>query len=87
MSVIIFRYFNSLSNATHPIQIHIAVLEKLRFEKKANKIFSILSKNSAESYPKSTSTRNFKAIKSILLELSCDIENSFLSFFNFFLKN
>ena len=24
-----YRYFNSLSNATHPIQIHRAVLEKL----------------------------------------------------------
>ena len=29
-----YRYFNSLSNATHPIQIHRAVLEKLPFEKK-----------------------------------------------------
>ena len=29
-----YRYFNSLLNATNPIQIHKAVLEKLRFEKK-----------------------------------------------------
>ena len=29
-----YRYFNSLLNATHPIQIHRAVLEKLRFEKR-----------------------------------------------------
>ena len=32
-----YRYFNSLSNATHPIQIHKAVREKLRFEKKSEK--------------------------------------------------
>ena len=35
-----YRYFNSLPNATHPIQIRRAVLEKLRFEKKVKKILS-----------------------------------------------
>ena len=35
-----YRYFNSLSNATHSIQIHRAVLEKLRFEKKVKKILT-----------------------------------------------
>ena len=30
-------YFNALSNATYPIQIHRAVPEKLRFEKKKKK--------------------------------------------------
>ena len=29
-----YRYFNSLSDATHPFQIHRAVLEKLQFLKK-----------------------------------------------------
>ena len=29
-----YRNFNSFSNATHPIQIHKTVLEKLRFKKK-----------------------------------------------------
>ena len=32
-----YRYFNSLSNATHPIQIHRVVLEKLQFGKKSEK--------------------------------------------------
>ena len=35
------RYFNSLSNATHTIQIHRAVLEKLQFEKKSEKNFNL----------------------------------------------
>ena len=35
-----YRYFNSLSNAIHPIQIHISVLEKLRFEYKVKKILT-----------------------------------------------
>ena len=35
-----YRYFNCLSNATYPIQIHRAVLEKLRFEKKVKKILT-----------------------------------------------
>ena len=35
-----YRYFNSLSNATHPIQINRAVLENLRFEKKVTKILT-----------------------------------------------
>ena len=39
-----YRYFNYLLNATHPIQIHGAVLEKLRFEKKDKQIlFSLIS--------------------------------------------
>ena len=42
-----YKYFNSLSNATHPIQIHKAVLEKLRFEKKVKKI---LTSNISEIY-------------------------------------
>ena len=46
---------------------------------------SFWPKNSTESYPKSTSTRNFKAIKSILLELSCDIDLIFFGF-QFFLS-
>ena len=69
-----YRYLNSLSNATYPIKIHRAVYKKLRFEKKVTKILtSNISEiygpimYSAESYPKSTSRRNFKAIKSILL--------------------
>ena len=33
-----YRYLNSLSNATHPIQIRRAVFEKLRFEKKSMNI-------------------------------------------------
>ena len=37
---------------------------------------SFCPKNSAESYLKSITTRNFKAIKSILLELSCDMKIS-----------
>ena len=41
------RYFNSLSNAIHPIQIHRAVLKKLRFEKKVKKI---LTSNISEIY-------------------------------------
>ena len=32
-----YRYFKSLSNATHPIKRHRAVLEKLQFEKKVKK--------------------------------------------------
>ena len=40
-------YFNSLSNATHLIQIHRAVLEKLRFEKKVKRI---LTSNISEIY-------------------------------------
>ena len=35
------RYFNSLSNATYPIQIHRAVLENLQFEKKSEKNFNL----------------------------------------------
>ena len=41
------RYLNSLSNAAHPIQIHRAVLEKLRFEKEVKKI---LTSNISEIY-------------------------------------
>ena len=34
-----YKYFNSLSTATHPIhRIHRAVLEKLRFKKKNEKM-------------------------------------------------
>ena len=40
-------YFKSLSNATHPIQIHKTVLEKLRFEKKVKRI---LTSNISENY-------------------------------------
>ena len=42
-----YRYLNSLSNGTYPIQIHRAVLEKLRFEKKVKKI---LTSNISEIY-------------------------------------
>ena len=42
-----YRYLNSLSNATNPIQIHRAVIEKLRFEKKVKKI---LTSNISEIY-------------------------------------
>ena len=42
---------------------------------------SFCPKKSTENYPKSTSTRNFEAIKSILLPKSLDIQNSFFSFF------
>ena len=42
-----YRYFNSLLNATHPIQIHRPVLEKLGFEKKDKKI---LTSNISEIY-------------------------------------
>ena len=42
-----YRYLNSLSNATHPIQIHRAVFEKLRFAKKVKKI---LTSNISEIY-------------------------------------
>ena len=35
-----YRYLSSLPNATHPIQIHGAVLNKLRFEKKVKKILT-----------------------------------------------
>ena len=34
------KYFNSLSNATHPTQIHRAVLEKLRFKKMVKQILT-----------------------------------------------
>ena len=40
-------YFNYPANATHPIQIHISVLKKLRFEKKVKKIFT---SNISEAY-------------------------------------
>ena len=36
-----YRHFNSLSNATHPIHIRRAVLEKLQFEKKSEKNFNL----------------------------------------------
>ena len=62
-----YRYFNSLSNATYPIQIHRAFLEKLRFEKKVLKNFNLKYLWNLWNQPKSTSTRNFEAIKSILL--------------------
>ena len=73
-----YRYVNSLLNATYPVQIYKAVLEKLRFEKKVKKIFKSLKfmdqsfcpKNSTENYPKSTARRNFEAIKSIVLHAS-----------------
>ena len=42
-----YRYFNSLSNVTHPIQMHRAVLEELRFEKKVKKT---LTSNISEIY-------------------------------------
>ena len=42
-----YRYLNSLSNATHPIQIHRTVLEKLPFEKKLKKT---LTSNISEIY-------------------------------------
>ena len=42
-----YWFFNSLSNATHTIQIHRAVLEKLRFEKKVKKT---LTSNISEIY-------------------------------------
>ena len=42
-----YRYFNSLLNATYPIQIHRAVLEIFRFEKKDKKI---LTSNNSEIY-------------------------------------
>ena len=50
---VFFRKYSYFNStyATHSLRIHRAVLPK----------------NSAESYPKSTSRRNFKAIKSILL--------------------
>ena len=44
---------------------------------------SFCPKNSADSYTKSTSTRNLEVIKSILLPQSLDIQNSFFSFFTF----
>ena len=47
MIFIKYRYFDSLSNATHPIQIHRAVPEKLRFEKK---VTEILTSNISEIY-------------------------------------
>ena len=40
----------------------------------------------AKRYPKSTPTRNFKAIKPVLFQESVDIQNSFFSFLNFLLK-
>ena len=43
----IYKYFNSLLKAIHPIQIHRAVLDKLRFEKKVKKI---LTSNISEIY-------------------------------------
>ena len=46
--------------------IHRAVLKKLRFEKKVKKILSFCPKNSTESYTKSTTIRNFEAIKVVL---------------------
>ena len=68
-----YRYFNSLLNATHPIQIHSAVLEKLRFEKKVNKILTSISlkfmdqpfcpTNSTENYQEASSKKNFAAVK------------------------
>ena len=42
-----YRYFNSIPNATHPIQIYRAILKKSRFEKKVKKI---LTSNIAEIY-------------------------------------
>ena len=42
-----YREFNSLSNAIHPVQIHRAILEKLRFTKKVKKI---LTSNISEIY-------------------------------------
>ena len=42
-----YRYLNSLSNATHPSQITIAVFEKLRFDKDVKKI---LTSNISEIY-------------------------------------
>ena len=42
-----YKYFNSPSNATHPILIHRAFLEKLGFEKKVNKF---LTSNISEIY-------------------------------------
>ena len=43
---------------------------------------SFYLKNSTENYPKSTSIRNFEAIKPNLLPQSLDIQNSFFWFFN-----
>ena len=42
-----YKYFHSLLNATYPIQMHRAVLEKIRFEKKDTKI---LTSNISEIY-------------------------------------
>ena len=42
-----YRYFNSFSNATYPIKINRAVLEKVQFEKKVKKI---LTSNISEIY-------------------------------------
>ena len=44
---------------------------------------SFCQKNSTEKYPKSTSTRNFEAIKSILFQQSLHIQNSLFFFFYF----
>ena len=90
-----YRYFNSLSNAIHPIQIHRVVLEKLRFEK-SEKNFnlkyeislkfmdqSFCPKNRLDQYTKSTPTKNFKAIKPILLQL-CNDKKKITFFYKFF---
>ena len=81
-----YRYFNSRSNAIHPIQVHKAVLEKLRFDKKEKKILTsniseidesiLCPKNCLDWCTKSTATKNFKAIKTILLYLCNDKKKS-----------
>ena len=73
----IYGYFYSLLNDTYPVQIHKAVLKKLRFEKEVKKILTlniseiygpiILLKELDRELPYISSRKNFETIKSILL--------------------
>ena len=74
-----YRYFNTLLElATHPNQIHRAVLERLRFEKKVKKIYTsnifeihgsilLLKELSRLVYKIDPYTKSFEGIKPILL--------------------